>query len=69
MLIPSRTDTKWWHDYVMKAKEVHLVRGRLKFGTADNAAPFPSAVAVFHSNTLYKAPVALAPDFYPVERT
>jgi len=69
ILVPSRTDTKWWHDYVMKAKEVHLVRGRLKFGDSDNAAPFPSAVVVFHSNTLYKPPVALAPDFYPMERT
>jgi|TARA_Y100000296_G_C5173412_1_gene258625 site-specific DNA-methyltransferase (adenine-specific) len=69
MLIPSRTDTKWWHDYVMKAKEVHLVRGRLKFGTSANAAPFPSAVVVFHSDMLYKSPVALAPDFYPLERT
>ena len=69
MLIPSRTDTKWWHDYVMKAKEVHLVRGRLKFGSSDNAAPFPSAVAIFHSDMLYKPPAALTPDFYPVERT
>ena len=69
MLIPSRTDTKWWHDYVMKAKEVHLVRGRLKFGTSANVAPFPSAVVVFHSDMLYKSPVALAPDFYPLERT
>ena len=69
MLVPARTDTKWWHDYVMRAKEVHLVRGRLKFGTSDNAAPFPSAVVIFHSNTLYKPPHALAPDFYPMERT
>ena len=69
MLIPSRTDTKWWHDYVMRAKEVHLVRGRLKFGDSDNAAPFPSAIVVFHSNMLYKPPVALTPDFYPMERT
>ena len=68
LLIPSRTDTKWWHDYVMKAQEVHLVRGRLKFGSAENAAPFPSAVVVFHSDTLYKPPVALTPDFYPMER-
>tara|TARA_Y100000310_G_scaffold290634_1_gene317991 strand:+ start:796 stop:1329 length:534 start_codon:yes stop_codon:yes gene_type:complete len=69
MLIPARTDTKWWHDYVMRAKEVHLVRGRLKFGKSDNAAPFPSAVVIFHSNMLYKPPHALAPDFYPMERT
>lgn len=69
MLIPARTDTKWWHDYAMKAKEVHLVRGRLKFGSSDNAAPFPSAVIVFHSNTLLRAPVALTPSFHPLERT
>jgi len=47
MLIPARPDTRYWHDYVMKAKEIHLVRGRLKFGTSANAAPFPSAVVVF----------------------
>ena len=46
-LIPARTDTAWWHDYVMKANEIRLVRGRLKFGGAKNSAPFPSAVVVF----------------------
>ena len=46
-LIPSRTDTAWWHDYVMKASEIRFVRGRLKFGGAENSAPFPSAVVVF----------------------
>jgi phage N-6-adenine-methyltransferase len=68
ILVPARTDTRWWHDYVMKAKEVHLVRGRLKFGSSDNAAPFPSAIAVFHSNTLYRALPRLAPELYPMER-
>ena len=69
MLIPSRTDTKWWHDYVMRAKEVHLVRGRLKFGTSENAAPFPSAVVVFHSNTMLRGSPMLVPNIYPMERT
>jgi site-specific DNA-methyltransferase (adenine-specific) len=46
-LIPARTDTRYWHDYVMKAKEVRLVKGRLKFGDSKNSAPFPSAVVVF----------------------
>jgi site-specific DNA-methyltransferase (adenine-specific) len=45
-LIPSRTDTAWWHDYVMKG-EIRLLRGRLKFGDATNSAPFPSAVVIF----------------------
>ena len=47
MLIPARTDTRYWHDYVMKAAEIHLVKGRLKFGDSKNSAPFPSAVVVF----------------------
>lgn len=32
MLIPSRTDTQYWHDYIMKAKEIRFIKGRLKFG-------------------------------------
>jgi len=47
MLIPSRTDTKYWHEYVMKAKEIRFVRGRLRFVGAPSNAPFPSAVVVF----------------------
>lgn len=46
-LIPSRTDTKWWHDYIMKADEIRFIKGRLKFDDHENSAPFPSAVAVF----------------------
>lgn len=46
-LIPSRTDTAWWHDYVMKAKEIRFLRGRLRFGDSKNSAPFPSAVVIF----------------------
>ena len=49
-LVPARTDTKWWHEYCMKAKEIRLVRGRLKFGESKNSAPFPSAVVVFDNN-------------------
>jgi len=45
-LIPSRTDTKWWHDYVMKGT-VEFIRGRLKFGGCQNVAPFPNALVVF----------------------
>ena len=50
MLLPARTDTKYWHKYIMKAAEIHLVRGRLKFGDSTNSAPFPSAVVVFDSS-------------------
>ena len=47
MLIPARPDTKYWHEYVMKASEVYFVKGRLKFGDSQNSAPFPSAVVIF----------------------
>ena len=47
MLIPSRTDTRWWHDYVMQAKEIRFIKGRLKFGGSKNSAPFPSAIVIF----------------------
>ena len=49
-LIPSRTDTKYWHEYVMKAEEIRFVKGRLKFGDSSNSAPFPSAVVIFRNN-------------------
>ena len=49
MLIPSRTDTRYWHDYCMKAKEIRFIKGRLKFQGAINSAPFPSAIIVFNS--------------------
>jgi len=46
-LVPSRTDTKWWHEYIMKADEIRFIRGRLKFSGHKNPAPFPSAIAIF----------------------
>ncbi len=46
-LIPCRTDTKYWHEYAMKAHEIRLILGRLKFGDSKNSAPFPSCVVVF----------------------
>ena len=55
MLIPSRTDTSYFHDYILhgKADEIRFLRGRLKFtdedGNAKDAAPFPSAVIVWRS--------------------
>jgi len=46
-LLPSRTDTAWWHDYALKADEIRFLRGRLRFGGAKMNAPFPSVVIVF----------------------
>lgn len=46
-LIPSRTDTRWWHDYCMKATEIRFIKGRLKFDGWNTNAPFPSALIIF----------------------
>lgn len=56
MLIPARTDTRYWHQYVMNADEIRLIKGRLKFGGGNHSAPFPSAVVVFRGNPDEKAP-------------
>ena len=46
-LLPTRTDTAWFHDYCMKAREIRFLRERLKFGNAKHNAPFPSMIVVF----------------------
>ena len=47
MLLPARTDTKWFHDFIYHKAEIRFVKGRLKFGDSQNSAPFPSMVVVF----------------------
>lgn len=37
----------WWHDHVMKARNIVLIRGRLRFGGSTVNAPFPSCIVVF----------------------
>ena len=51
MLLPARTDTKWFHDYIYKRDnvEIRFIKGRLKFGGCKNSAPFPSMVVIFRS--------------------
>lgn len=49
-LLPARTDTKWFHEYIYNKKRVtvEFIKGRLKFGNCVNAAPFPSMIVIFH---------------------
>lgn len=47
MLLPARTDTRWFHRFIYKKAEIRFIEGRLKFGGCKNAAPFPSMVVVF----------------------
>lgn len=51
MLIPARTDTKAFHQYIFGNAEVRFIQGRLKFGNSTNSAPFPSCVVVFKPHT------------------
>ncbi|MBL8049621.1 MAG: hypothetical protein JNM46_00225 [Anaerolineales bacterium] len=46
-LIPSRTDTRWWHNFILKADDIRFIKGRLKFDDQKNSAPFPSVIVIF----------------------
>ena len=50
MLLPARTDTKWFHDWCLPYGKIEFLRGRLKFGGCDNSAPFPSMIVVFEAD-------------------
>lgn len=47
LLIPARTDTKYFHDYILHRAEIRFIPGRLKFGNSNNSAPFPSMLVIF----------------------
>ena len=47
LLMPARTDTKFFHSYIYNRAEIRFLKGRLKFGDARNSAPFPSMIVVF----------------------
>ena len=61
-LIPCRTDTRYWHSYVMRAQEIRFIKGRLKFNNRTlpsykedgshkvSSATFPSCVVIFDVN-------------------
>ncbi len=54
MLVPARTDTKWFHNYVYHRSEVRFVKGRLRFGDAQYNAPFPSMIVIYRAAGEYK---------------
>lgn len=49
MLLPARTDTKWFHEYIYNKAEIRFIKGRLKFGNSKTAAPFPSMVVIYRN--------------------
>ena len=58
LLIPARTDTRRWHDYILGKAEIRFLKGRLKFESDGvphkNPAPFPSAVVIFNNINSYE---------------
>lgn len=47
MLLPARTDTKWFHEYIYHKADVRFIRGRLKFSGAKFNAPFPCMIVIY----------------------
>ncbi len=45
-LVPSRTDTRWWHEWAMRG-DIRFLRGRIRFMGAPRSAPFASAIVLF----------------------
>lgn len=52
MLLPARTDTKWFHEYIYNKTEIRFIKGRLKFGNSVNSAPFPSMIVIFKGSEI-----------------
>ena len=51
-LLPVRTDTAWWHRYVLPyGAEIHYLRGRIRFEGAASSAPLPSGVVIFENRS------------------
>lgn len=46
-LLPARTDTRWFHEYIYGKAEIRFIKGRIKFGGHANSAPFPSMVVIW----------------------
>lgn len=52
LLIPARTDTKYFHKFIYKRYETRFIQGRLHFNESKNAAPFPSMVVIMKKGSV-----------------
>lgn len=52
LLLPVRTDTRWFHSWILGKAEIRFFKGRLKFGGSENAAPFPSMVVIYRAKKI-----------------
>jgi hypothetical protein len=65
-LCPARTDTKYFHKYLIRAPVIYFIEGRLRFNGSKNSAPFPSMIAAFGPSPLRNSGVMLTS---PILRT
>ena len=47
LLIPARTDTIRFHEYILPNAEIRFIKGRLRFNNSQDTAPFPSMICIF----------------------
>ena len=47
-LLPARTDTRWFHEFIYHKAYIEFIKGRLHFSNSESAAPFPSMIVVFN---------------------
>ena len=56
LLIPARTDTSYFHDFIYHKAEIRFIRGRLRFtdddGNAADPAPFPSMLVIYNGKAV-----------------
>lgn len=53
MLIPSRTDTRAFHNWIYGIAEIRFIKGRLKFGGMNQSAPFPSMLVIYKKTCIH----------------
>ena len=46
LLLPSRTDTRWFHQWIYPKAEIRFIKGRVKYGDGTAPAPFPSMIVI-----------------------
>jgi phage N-6-adenine-methyltransferase len=49
-LLPARTDTQYFHNYIYNKAEIRFIKGRLKFNDGKGSAPFPSMIVIWRKN-------------------
>lgn len=52
LLIPARTDTKYFQEYIYHRSEIRFIKGRLHFNNSKAGAPFPSMIVIFRAGGL-----------------